>query len=189
MESKALLRKRFREVRKSLLPRDHARLSEEACRRVAESPLWQQAKTVLLYAPLGAELDVSFLVEEGWRCGKWVIFPKCRENPRSLDFFEAKSWEDLNTGAWGIREPDEERCRAVKPEDIDLALIPVVAMDETGVRLGNGGGYYDRVMEKFTCPVLIGFDQQLAPSLPRENHDRTASWLATPTRMIQVRDI
>jgi len=187
MESKASLRKKLRQARKYLLPERHAALSRAACQRVLESSLWREAKSVLLYAPLGAELDVSGLIEAGWAQSKDVILPKCRENPRDLAFFLVKSWEDTACGAWGIREPVEERCCEIMPEEIALALVPVVGMDLLGVRLGNGGGYYDRVMGKFSCPVLVGFDEQLVEQLPREDHDGQAQWIVTPTRWIKVR--
>lgn len=188
MESKASLRSRMRQMRRNMEPEHHQKLSEEACQRVLASALWQGAKSVLLYAPLGAELNVNPLLDEGWRQGKRVILPKCRENPRGLDFYEVKGRYELKPGVWNIWEPDETLCRVVDAADIDLALIPVVAMDEGGLRLGNGYGYYDRVMDTLSCTVLIGFDEQRVAKLPREPHDRGASWMVTPTGMIQVRD-
>lgn len=188
MESKEQLRKEFRRARKGLSEADHARLSAAACQRVMDSRIWQQADRVLVYAPLGAELNVWSLAETAWKTGKTVVFPKCCENPRTLAFFAVQSRAALRNGAWNILEPDENVCAAVDASAIDLAIVPVVGMDQRGIRLGNGGGYYDRVMKKFSCAVLIGFDEQLCECLPREPHDMTAHWLATPTQMIQVRD-
>ncbi len=151
-----------------------------------ESCLWERAGSVLLYVPIGAELDVRPLIEAGWQQGKGVFLPKCRENPRGLHLCRVQDWQMLSPGAWGIPEPDERRCPCLPPEDIALAIVPVVAMDRQGVRLGNGGGYYDRLMPRLPCAALIGFDQQLCERLPQESHDAAAQWLITPTQMIRL---
>lgn len=182
---KPALRAHFRALRGRMDSRLRDGLSMRACSRVLESSLWAKAGSVLLYAPIGAELDVRPLLEAGWRQGKTVLLPKCEENPRGLRLCRVEGWTALSPGAWGILEPGEG-CLCLPPEAVDLALVPVVAMDSRGIRLGNGGGYYDRLMPRLPCAALMGFDQQLCGHLPREAHDAAAQWIITPTQMTRL---
>ncbi len=185
MMHKQALRKRFRALRSEIPPKTRAALSEQACRKVLESDLWRRSDSVLLYVPVRAELDVRPLIEAGWQQDKSVLLPKCEENPRGLRLCRVREWAALSPGAWGIPEPSGDG-ECLRPEDVDLALVPVVAMDRHGVRLGNGGGYYDRLMPRLSCSALIGFDQQLCDRLPREGHDAIARWMITPTQIIRL---
>ena len=182
---KPALRAHFRARRGRMDSRLRDGLSMRACSRVLESSLWAKAGSVLLYAPIGAELDVRPLLEAGWRQGKTVLLPICEDNPGGLRLCRVEGWAALSPGAWGILEPGEE-CLCLPPEAVDLALVPVVAMDSRGIRLGNGGGYYDRLMPRLPCAALMGFDQQLCGHLPREAHDAAAQWIITPTQMTRL---
>jgi 5-formyltetrahydrofolate cyclo-ligase len=183
MDKKQQLRRRFREHRHQIGDNERKRLSQIAVARVMELGRWKTAGRVLLYAPMGDELDVAPLIEAGWALGKSVLLPKCEENPRRLELYEAENWEALMPGRWGIWEPDSAKCSCFAPEQTDFAIIPVVAMDRSGYRLGNGGGYYDRLMPRLSDTLLIGFDQQLSEDLlPRQAHDVAAKGWLTPTR-------
>ena len=183
MDKKAALRRHFRALREQIGLDERARQSHRVARQVLSLSCWKRAKWILLYAPMGDELDVSTLIESGWAQGKHILLPKCVENPRGLSLYLVTSWTDLLPGRWEIQEPDETRCSRVLPHQVDLALIPVVAMDASGCRLGNGGGYYDRLMPYLSATLLVGFDQQLSEeSLPRDSHDAIATGWLTPRK-------
>jgi len=179
-DEKAALRRLFREKRNALSPEAHAALSLDACRLIQTLPLWQGSRTVLAYWPMGSELDIRPLLRLAWQEGKRLLLPRCVFHPRGLALCPVKSEAELLPGAYGIPEPTPG-IGPVPPCQVDLALVPVVAMDEDGFRLGNGGGFYDRLLPRISCAYLVGFDQQRTQALPREAHDIRASGWITPT--------
>ena len=179
-DEKAALRRLFREKRNAIPAADHAALSAEACRLIRSLPLWQSAHTVLAYWPLGSELDIRPLLRLAWREDKRLLLPRCVLEPRGLALCPVAGEADLQPGAYGIREP-APRLSPVPPREVELALVPVVAMDDDAYRLGNGGGFYDRLLPEIACAYLVGFDRQRVPVLPREAHDVPASGWITPT--------
>ena len=161
-----------------MTPRERAEASEAIARRVRESRAWQRAKTVLLYAPMAREADLMPLMTEALASGKRVLFPRCGEG-HTLALIEVKTEADLEAGMYGLREPKETGA-AVPPEAVDLALVPVVGLDAEGGRLGNGGGYYDRLLPRLMCAVLAGFACQRVPAVPMEPHDRRGHAIVCP---------
>ena len=181
---KNLLRRQFKAIRGAIPPSAREELSLAACQRVMKHPLWNEAHVILVYAPLPEELDLWPLIHAAWDQGKEVVFPRCREHPRRLDLYRVSSRSELQVGAWGIEEPDPARCPQCDLQDVELALIPVVAMDDAGYRLGNGGGYYDRLMPQLKKTLLIGFDEQRILSLLREPHDAQAQGWVSPSQIV-----
>ncbi len=107
---------------------------------------------------------------------------------RQLIPFKIKNLKEaINIGAYGIREPKKDVCSEVKLKDIDVIIVPAVAYDEDGYRLGYGGGFYDRFLEKLrydTVTIGIAFDLQIFNSIPKEPHDAQLDYIITETRVI-----
>lgn len=108
--------------------------------------------------------------------GKRVAAPITLTTRRMIRLAELTSHRrGLVTGPYGIRQPDPRRARRVHPEDLDLAVVPGVAFDAHGYRLGRGGGYYDRFLAALppTVPRIgLAFRCQRVPRLPRASHDQ-----------------
>lgn len=141
---------------------------------------WQAASRVLLYAAKPPELSVTSLGNAAFRVGKEVALPRVMDG--RLELCSVAGWRDLVPGAFGILEP-ASHCEPVALADVDLAVIPGVAFTQTGDRLGQGGGYYDRLLARQAAgpgrpgpghrpPVWgVAFEAQLVASLPVEPHD------------------
>ncbi len=94
---------------------------------------------------------------------------------------------DLIPGPRNILEPDPGRCRIVPIESIDIAVIPGIAFDEKGGRIGSGEGYYDRLIPKLsitTRKVALAFESQILPQIPIESHDRHVDIIISEKRII-----
>jgi len=93
-----------------------------------------------------------------------------------MEIKEIKTWDgQLQKGAYGILEPREEGSVSVAPEEVDLAVVPAVAFDREGHRLGRGKGYYDRLLARLRPEVPrigLAFKEQLLERLPRRSHDQ-----------------
>jgi 5-formyltetrahydrofolate cyclo-ligase len=133
---------------------------------------------VLIYHPLKSEPDVRPLLAEA---RQQILLP--RVTPEGLDIHRFTSTDSLLHSSFGTFEPDPERCPRITLDEIDLAIIPGVAFDPcTRVRLGRGGGYYDRLLAnpKFSATTIgIAFDLQLHEGLPSEPHDQAVDHLLT----------
>ena len=95
--------------------------------------------------------------------------------------------KDLQEGPRGILEPNEIRCKIVPIERIDIAIIPAIALDEKGGRIGSGEGYYDRLIPRLaitTRKVALALEQQIVPQIPIESHDKHVDIIITEDRVI-----
>lgn len=172
MPAKRELRTLVRQRKAAHSPAELRTLSEEACRGVCRSPLWQAARSVLLYHPLPDEVDVSTLLAEAHRMGKQVYLPVVT-GPESI---EVRSWTPgaaMQTGAFGIQEPSGRNIDQEEYAGIDLAIVPGMGFDCHGHRLGRGKGYYDRLLARMPSAHLMGvcFPFQMLEEIPHEAHD------------------
>jgi len=146
------------------------------CARLTKLPVWQNARTVALYAATAHEPDLSPLWKE--RAGRVFCFPRVEGDgiaEERLVFYRTDSPEQLLDSRWGLREPASDPARRVEDAEIDLVLVPGVAFTAAGDRLGRGRGHYDRFLPRLKSTaqaVGICFAERLLPSLPTEMHDR-----------------
>ena len=135
----------------------------------------------MAYMPAKNELDPMPLIECAKAAGKRIAFPLCIENGGLRLFVPNNGADSFVSGSYGILEPKPEDSTEVFAEDIDLIIVPAVAFTKECGRLGQGGGYYDRLLKKtgaFT--VGVGYDFQLCESLPVEEHDIPLDCVALP---------
>jgi 5-formyltetrahydrofolate cyclo-ligase len=177
-----------REMRRLLRAMDGARRAEASlviCEEAAALAAFREAKTVALFAPLPTEPDIHPLIEEAWAQKKRIVLPRMfREGDvPHLDWHLVTAWDEVvERGPFGLREPDHLRCPRVAIAELDCVFVPGLAFDETGLRLGRGGGYYDsflaRVPEKLSRFGLM-FACQRVKKLPREPHDQALPAIVT----------
>lgn len=169
-DEKALLRVRMRDALAAVPPRQRALEEELVNAAILADPRWAQAHTVLLHRSVGTELSVVSLGNAAFRLGKRVLFPRVDEG--GLALHEAQGWHDLRPGAFGIPEPAASQPQA-GPDEVDLAVVPGLAWDDDGRRLGRGGGHYDRLLARLEGASWgVGFDVQRVERVPMETHDR-----------------
>jgi 5-formyltetrahydrofolate cyclo-ligase len=145
---------------------------------------------VLGYLNFGSELPSELWVQQALRDGKQVLLPRVNKASKHLDLFEVKDLDkEIATGSYGIREPVIERCKRFEAlGEIELILMPGVAFDREGGRLGYGGGYFDKLLAHLPChPVLIAgaFAMQVVDEIPQESTDRKIDWLVTENETIR----
>lgn len=166
------IRQYIRNEKRQHSQRELEALSLFACSKLKEHPRIMAAKTVLLYYPLPDEVDVRPLLDLLVQQGKQVILPKVVSDS-DLTLHPYKSNEDLEPGAFGIMEPTSTEISPDDIEDTAVAIIPGMAFDTKGHRLGRGKGYYDRLLSRLPYIYKIGicFYFQLMESIPTDRHD------------------
>lgn len=182
-----------KELRKTLLGR-RAAMSEEsrsswsmaAAARIMAFPLWREAHSVALYVDLGSEISTAGLLGGAWQAGKTVLLPKITDpHARAMIFAPSYGFEDLERGLFGILQP------TLPPSGIepDLLIMPGVAFDRHGNRLGMGGGYYDIYLKNHwrDC-VRMGFcfAFQLLEQLPHEERDQKVDYICHNLGLLKV---
>jgi 5-formyltetrahydrofolate cyclo-ligase len=187
-EAKQTLRNQVSARLNRMEPGERAAASAQARALLAAQPLWKTAQWVLFFAPLPGELDVWPLLAEALSTGKRVALPRFVAESKTYEACQIQDVEsDLHMGHVGIREP-AICCARLSSTRLDLILVPGVAFDLQGRRLGRGKGYYDQLLRVFcgtTCGVA--FDEQVVGEIPVEAHDVRLDCVLTPTRWVQVK--
>lgn len=167
---KQSIRSRMLAMRKHLAAETCLSLSLQIQGRLLESREFQVATAVALYSPVLNEVFTEQVLREALVKGKLVAYPRVRGS--ELEFVRVFDASDLRPGAFGVLEP--VGTRIVSPAALDLAVVPGVAFDRSGHRLGYGKGFYDRGLHGPRCPGFLAglcFEQQLVDRLPAEEHD------------------
>ncbi|MBE9205647.1 5-formyltetrahydrofolate cyclo-ligase [Nostoc sp. LEGE 06077] len=179
---KAKLRRTLLKQRQSMSVKEWREKSDRICTTLQTLIHYDEAKTILAYFSFRQEPDLSSLFADTKY--KWG-FPRCVGN--SLSWHTWKSGESLQINSYGISEPHPD-APIIYPSKVDLILVPSVAGDSRGYRLGYGGGYYDRLLSSpewaniFTIGIV--FDFAYLPQLPTENWDKPLQAISTETKFL-----
>jgi 5-formyltetrahydrofolate cyclo-ligase len=155
---------------------DKDELSKLICRKLVELPEYRAARTVLYYVDVRSEVRTRHYLPEALSHEKTIVVPYCVEG--ELELFHLENMDELAVGMYRILEPKPElRGLAHKRpavESLDLVVVPGVAFDRTGARMGHGFGYYDKLLHRARpdAPlVALAFECQLFAEVPTEAHD------------------
>ncbi|NOT10684.1 MAG: 5-formyltetrahydrofolate cyclo-ligase [Methylococcaceae bacterium] len=156
-------------------------LSQRNCEQFIALPAYQQADTVMWYISCRSEVKTqSFIVRE-LNTSKIIVVPYCvqgNDGQNTLGLWWLQDFDELVQGKWGIPEPPKQRWlepgREINPKQLDCILVPGVAFDRQGGRLGNGGGYYDRLLADVRDDAMLAaacYESQLFEQIAVEPHD------------------
>jgi len=140
--------------------------------KLFRTQVFQKAKTVMFYIAFRGEVKTGEMIKEARKLGKIVAVPVCKKDRITLRPSILDANAELKKGPYGIYEPALER--SVRLKDLDLVIVPGVAFDKKGRRLGRGKGFYDRFLKRLTkdtVSVGLAFDFQILPFLPATTHD------------------
>jgi len=147
-----------------------------------------ESKIALMYVNNNGEVHTGNILRRTYDYGKIVVLPAFNTENFSMTLLKVDNLDkDLQEGPRGILEPDETRCKVVPIERIDIAIIPAIALDEKGGRIGSGEGYYDRLIPRLaitTRKVALALEQQIVPQIPIESHDKHVDIIITEDRVI-----
>jgi 5-formyltetrahydrofolate cyclo-ligase len=188
-EAKGVLRQKIRAALKNLLPEKRAADSAKVRALLKQQPFWQTASSILFFAPLPDEVDVWPLLEESLAGGKIAALP--RYDSPSNDYLACRvqnPQNEIGPGQFGIREP-KAGCPEIPLERLGLILVPGVAFDLHGRRLGRGRGFYDRLLpEVHGIKCGVAFDEQIVDAVPTGRLDVRMDFILTPTRCVRAEE-
>ncbi len=175
------LRQRLRDVLQAISPETLHERGVRACRLLLAQPEYQDAEVVLIFLSIPTEIDTSHIALQGWADGKRVLAPKVSWDQRRMLPIEINSLTTgVQAGVLGVREPMDGM--PIPVGDIDLVVVPGLAFDGQGNRLGRGRGFYDRFLahrdfRAKTCALAL--EEQFVPEVPVESCDVKMHMLVT----------
>ena len=172
------IRKKFKLKRKTMEKSEVVSKSSKACKHFLESDFYKNAKTIMLYMPLGNETDTTDIINRAFSDGKKVAFPVTDEASGDITPCYATAQTEFSKGGFSVREPDVKVV--AKPTDFDVIIVPGIAFDKKGNRIGFGKGCYDKLLVKTNC-IKVGFcyDFQLCDNIPTEETDIKMEYIIT----------
>ncbi|MGO4272508.1 5-formyltetrahydrofolate cyclo-ligase [Paenibacillus sp. TAF58] len=200
-ERKIELRKEMEELRSSIMSEEREEKQQrinERLKKLCSDRLLGHGQnemsappTIMSYMPFRSEPDVAPLMEWCWQQGIRVLVPKVVADTKTMNLHVISSYEDVESGAYGIREPRNEVLIEHDLSTLSMILVPGLAFDLDFGRLGYGGGFYDRFMQLFAArglkrpfAVAAAFDNQLIPAVPSSWHDFRVDGIVTESKMV-----
>lgn len=175
METKAEIRKRILELRKGLTDEEIVAKSDAILQNVLKTPEYEEAHNILLYADYNHEVMTRGIFENAMLHKKRVYFPKTDALTNTMEFYQIASTKQLVKGNMGILEPKEDmRNRYIfKVKEDTLIILPGVAFDTFGYRIGYGKGFYDKYLanKRQLSTMALAFACQIVEEIPKDAHD------------------
>lgn len=197
------IRREIRARRAALTEEEWREKSSVICDRIMQTVAYQTADVIYAYLAKKGEVLLDELIQHAWKCGKQVAVPKVMGN--EMDFYEITDLEQVEIGPMGIREPvsgkwiqESERCcfssetnavsanKSEQESRIGLMIMPAVAVDSKLHRIGYGGGYYDRYLERYPQlrKMAAAFAFQIYEEVPAEDFDIGPDCIVTEERIL-----
>lgn len=182
-KTKKQIRTEVKACRREALPEQIFQNSEKICDAFLHLQEYKEAETVFAYIDCKNEVQTKKVIEQCWKDGKIVAVPKVLG--KIMKFYPISSYEDLEDGYFGIREPKHEELQEIVREN-GLMILPGVAFDLERHRVGYGGGFYDRYLEEHPelKKIAFAFEFQLYAQVPYEVFDIQPEKIITEKRII-----
>lgn len=180
------LRKRLKEQRRSIT--DKSATDKKICSYLIRSDVFKNADTILFYAALDDEINIDECIDFALSQGKKAALPVCLDDNGNMKFYYINSLNDIKTGHFGVREPDINICREVTDYNGSICIVPAIAYDKKGYRLGYGKGYYDRFLENYSfISVGLCYNDLVIDVLPTGKYDIPVDCIITEDGITTVR--
>ncbi|MFA6409078.1 MAG: 5-formyltetrahydrofolate cyclo-ligase [Gammaproteobacteria bacterium] len=178
-KTKKQIRQELRSIRTKISADEHISCATKIQKAITNLSFWQISQNIAIYLPMAGEIDVLPILEQAWQEGKTCYLPVVKAGENAvLEFVKYQKNDALRTNTCGAKEPLATTPK-ISPEHLDLVIVPLVGFNESGMRLGQGGGFYDRTfafkkdLPKNSKPLLIGvaYELQKIRHLPKETWD------------------
>lgn len=188
MDGKLLNKKDIRETIIAQLKEMSSEEFEKQCQLLANQLFsteeWKKATTIGITIAHAHEINTIPIIEQAWKEGKRVAVPRCIPSEKRMDFRYLEHLNQLEKSHYDLLEPLVDETEAASPEEIDYLIVPGVAFDASGYRIGYGGGYYDRYLQAYKgATVSLLFTNQLLKQIPIEEYDVPVDSLILPNGM------
>ena len=186
--SKVELRKGAAGARSALGFQNVLAMSAEIEHKLESLEEFKKSKVIATYVSMREEVQTEHIIMNALNAGKRVLVPMVVPSNKHLVFSEIHAISELAVGHFGIKEPKPEFIRPVDLSEAKVIVVPIVAWDERGFRIGNGGGYFDKALAplKENLTVGVAFEAQRVDKIPEEKHDVPLRMIITESRILKI---
>lgn len=191
---KQTLKSEIFEKRKSIPKKEIKEKSAKIKERLYSLPEFKHSKNILFYVSFNNEVDtietIRELLKNKEENKKNIIVPYVEKGNPILQLSELKNFSDLEPRTFGILEPKEDKTKKFDANKLDLVIVPGIAFDKNGHRIGYGHGYYDRFLQKLsknTVKIGLAFELQLIEKIHEEGHDIPVDWVITEKNIVKCK--
>jgi len=183
------LRLKYKKIRKDMPEKVKNSYDKSIFNKLISTKMYQECNTVLTFVSTEIEVDTLELINYSLKIGKQVAVPKCIDGTRNMEFYLIKSLNDLEVATFSVLEPIISKCEKLENFDNSICIIPGLAFDINGFRLGYGKGYYDRFLSNYNNGVNIGicYCSCTLNSLIKGRYDKKVDYLITEKYIKRVR--
>jgi 5,10-methenyltetrahydrofolate synthetase len=187
--AKSGLRRDYLARRRAMDAAARTALSERIAARLFALEPYREARVVHLYVgAVDGEVETRAIALDALQQGKRVACPRVVRSPARLEHYEIRSLAELVESPRGLWEPDPARARPIAPAAIDVVLVPGIAFDRQGHRIGFGAGYYDRFLAAVAAPKIgLAYSLQIVERVPHSPRDVPVDWIVTEAETIPCR--
>lgn len=153
---KTEFRKKYKQLRTDMPLTEKKIRDEKIFQKLINLEVYKKSNVILTYVSTAIEVDTIEFIRQALSDNKTVAVPRCVNGTRDMIFYIIKSFEDLETGAFSVREPIPEKCAALSDFDDAFCIVPALVYDRYGYRLGYGKGYYDRFLSAHPNMHCVG---------------------------------
>jgi len=188
VHEKHLIRTRMKSLREAIdvnMYRASCLSIKKNCESLYE---WKTSRIVHSYvSSVNNEVDTLGLIFDMFRQGKKVVVPKCMPGAHNLSGIRIHSLDELKPSKFGVMEPEYDPEKEIKPDCLDMVIVPLLAFDRNGGRIGFGAGYYDSLLSRCNCPSIgFAYAFQEVEHVPTEKHDRKLTTIITENEIIRM---
>lgn len=180
---KSSLRTAARRARDSLSTAKVAQQSQIICNQLIELSVYQHAQHIACYLPHKNEVDLDTFIQHAWQANKLIYLPVTDIHSTTMTFYRYTEHTQLHMSRFGIAEPVIGTSELIKPNELELMIVPMVAFDANRNRIGQGAGYYDRYLSQPRCAgittVGVAFEAQKVADFARDEWDVTLDLIVT----------
>jgi 5-formyltetrahydrofolate cyclo-ligase len=186
LQSKTDIRRFILEQREKVNHHTREEWDKSVFLKLINSEFYKKASVIFAFVSFRSEVDTHRIIARALEDSKIVCVPKINSKEKGIEIFKINSLEELDSGYFGVLEP-KEGCPVVEPDDVDLILMPGVAFDRQGGRVGYGKGFYDRFlrnMNKKVDKIALAYDFQILDKVPMDEFDVPIDGIITNEQII-----
>jgi len=178
-EEKEQLRVHYKKLRAGMCPDEKARLDAMIFERLKSSFSYRYSIGILIYVSMPDEIDTHGIISHALKHKKLVAVPRCLNGKNEMKFYRINSLNDVEPGIFNIPEPVKS-CEPANLRNYNLCIVPALAFDSHGYRIGYGGGYYDRFLENYSGVTAgLMYSSNIIESVPRGRYDMRVDSIIT----------
>lgn len=188
MDSKIKLRSFMKKLRNDIDVNSKAMLDKAIFNNFIKSDFYLESNCIFIYVSYSSEVDTHNIIKRALLDGKLICVPKVINRDKGMEALIIRDFEELLPGAYGILEPHNNSLK-VEPQKIDLIVLPGLAFDFQGGRLGYGGGFYDRFLcqtNEKTKKIALAYNNQIIEQVPMDNHDVPIDGIITDIKIHNI---